>query len=156
MWHLAGMGLLVSLGAPALIAGTRRFVPWHRVWAPPLLTLPGFVVLHGAITVAMAHTAPATAAATATHGVLLLGAVVFWLPVVVPGGRSEATRCVYLFLAGPALDLAAVYLVITGDEAGGLSMIVGMLPIGLAAVALTWRWLTREERERLAAASGGR
>jgi hypothetical protein len=30
-------------------------------------------------------------------------------------------------------------------------MIVGMLPIGVAAIVVTWRWITSEERTRAAA-----
>ncbi len=54
--HMAVMGLLTSVVAPALVAGTRRAVPWHRVPAPPGLTLPLFVLLHGTVTVLGAHT----------------------------------------------------------------------------------------------------
>ena len=32
------------------------------------------------------------------------------------------------------------------DQAGGLSMIVGMLPMGLAMVVITWNWIGSEER----------
>ncbi|MTD57002.1 hypothetical protein GKO32_23945 [Amycolatopsis sp. RM579] len=82
------------------------------------------------------------------HGVLLAGAIVFWLPVLVPRkGFPEPARGVYLFLAAPSLDLAAVYLVIAGHEAGGLAMIVGMMPLCLAAVGVAWRWIVREEQE---------
>jgi hypothetical protein len=49
-----------------------------------------------------------------------------------------------------------VWLVAVGDSPGGLSMIVGMLPMGVAAVALTWSWISREERRAvLAEAVGG-
>jgi len=78
--------------------------------------------------------------------VLLGCAAVFWHPVVGSTGRLDAIgRSVYLFLAAPSLDLAAVVVVAQGDSAGGLAMIVAMLPIGLAAVAYMWRWLVTEE-----------
>jgi hypothetical protein len=60
---------------------------------------------------------------------------------------------VYLFLAGPLLDLAGVWLVARGDRAGGLAMVVGMLPIGVAALVVTWRWVVGEEKA--AASSSG-
>ncbi|MGJ5749221.1 hypothetical protein FB563_6799 [Streptomyces puniciscabiei] len=37
--------------------------------------------------------------------------------------------------------------VAAGHSAQGLAMIVGMLPIGIAAAAVTWSWVNREERE---------
>jgi hypothetical protein len=33
-------------------------------------------------------------------------------------------------------------------------MIVGMLPMGVAAVAITWNWITREERHAVLAEGG--
>lgn len=145
--HMGAMGLLTSVVAPVLILLTSRRVPWHRVPAPPLLVLPLFFLLHGAVTVlSTLHHLPSGVDA-ALHALLLAGAVVFWLPVVGPGHHHpDALRSVYLFLAGPALDLAAVYVIIVGHSAGGLAMIVGMLPIGFAAIGVTWRWITREER----------
>lgn len=145
--HMAAMGLLVSVLAPAIVLAGRHAVPWHRVPAPALPTLVGFVLLHGAITVFLAQRHVPALVETGSHLLLLAGAVVFWLPVLEPGHRlGDAGRAVYLFLAGPSLDLAAVYLVITGDSAGGIAMIVAMLPVGFAAVGVTWRWISREEQ----------
>ncbi|WP_211330413.1 hypothetical protein [Prauserella muralis] len=144
--HMGAMGLLVSVAAPVLVLATRERVPWRRVPAPPAAVLPGFVVLHGIVTIVPAHWHLPAPVDGLLHAVLLAGAVVFWLPVVGPRRPGEAARAVYLFLAGPSLDLAAIYLIIQGDSAGGLAMIVGMLPIGLAAMAVTWRWITEEER----------
>jgi hypothetical protein len=45
----------------------------------------------------------------------------------------------------PAMDLAGVFVVLHGDAAGGLAMIVAMLPVGCAAVATTWHWLVTEQ-----------
>jgi hypothetical protein len=42
--------------------------------------------------------------------------VVFWMPVLGTRRRlRDAGRAVYLFLAGPLLDLVGVWLVATGD-----------------------------------------
>ncbi|RKN39051.1 hypothetical protein D7294_22775 [Streptomyces hoynatensis] len=84
------------------------------------------------------------------EGALAAGALAFWLPVLVPGPRrlSAPGRCLYLFLAAPLLDLPAVALVACGHAAGGLAMIAGMLPLPLAALAVTWRWVLAEERAR--------
>lgn len=151
--HMATMGLLVSVVAPALAAVVAR-VPAVDRWTPPaLVALPGFALLHAAVTVLVEAPGSAADAGTvaAAHTVLLAGAVAFWAPVL--GARRrlpEAGRVVYLFLAGPVLDLAGVWLVATGDSAGGLAMIVGMLPIGVAALVLTWRWVVDEERREQA------
>lgn len=145
--HDGFMGLLTSVVAPLFVLATLRSVPWQRVPAPPTVVLPMFVVMHAVITIATAELRPGLLADAALHLALFAGAVVFWLPVLVPGRRMRpAGRSVYLFLAAPSLDLAAIYLIIGGNSAGGLAMIVGMLPIGLAAVGVTWRWITTEER----------
>ncbi len=45
--------------------------------------------------------------------------------------------------------------VVAADHtAAGLAMITGMLPIGIAAAAVTWSWVNREEREAVQAAEG--
>jgi hypothetical protein len=152
--HMATMGLLVSVVAPALAAVVAR-VPALDRWAPPaLVALPGFALLHAAVTIGVE--APGSTAGAGVvglaHAVLLAGAVAFWAPVLGVRRRlPDAGRMAYLFLAGPVLDLAGVWLVATGDAAGGLAMIVAMLPIGVAALVLTWRWVTDEERRQLAA-----
>jgi cytochrome c oxidase assembly factor CtaG len=53
----------------------------------------------------------------------------------------------------PSLDLAGVVIVLRGDAAGGLAMIVGMLPVGVAAVALCWRWIIHEEQVEMSASN---
>jgi hypothetical protein len=77
--------------------------------------------------------------------VLIAISLVFWLPVIGRSRRlSDAGQTVYLFLAMPAMDLAGVFVVLHGDATGGLAMIVAMLPVGGAAVLLTWRWMLAE------------
>jgi cytochrome c oxidase assembly factor CtaG len=153
--HMATMGLLVSVVAPALTIGLCRFPALDRLALPGVVVLPGFTLLHGAITI-MGDSPGAMAGpltGTAGHVALLLGAVLFWAPVLGTRRRlPDAGRAVYLFLAGPLLDLAGVWLVAQGDAAGGLAMIVGMLPIGVAAIVVTWRWISREERQARSAA----
>jgi hypothetical protein len=73
--------------------------------------------------------------------------VLFRLPVL--GRRRplpDPLRIVYLFVALPMLDLAGVYDVLAGDQAGGLAMIASMLPAALIAVGVAWRWLVAEDR----------
>ncbi|MEU0218810.1 hypothetical protein ABZ281_28585 [Streptomyces sp. NPDC006265] len=74
--------------------------------------------------------------------------MLFWIPVLARTRHrlGDVGRCLYLFLAAPLLDLPAVGVIAAGHSAGGLTMIVAMLPIGVLAAALTWEWVNREER----------
>lgn len=152
MAHMAGMGLLVAVAAPAVTILLARFAPGADRWAVPAwAALPGFVLLHAAVTVWPDHRdhmpmGPSPHDAVPAL-VLLAGAVAFWAPVLGVRRRlPDAGRTLYLFTAMPLLDLAGVYRVASGDQAGGLSMIVGMLPMGLAMVVITWNWIGSEER----------
>jgi cytochrome c oxidase assembly factor CtaG len=140
--HMAGMGALVSLLAPALVLATRHRFRWSPGWG----ALPAFVALHAALMLWMDVREPVLPVHLVLETLLVAGAVLFWLPVLGAGRLDDTARCVYLFLATPSLDLPAVVIVARGHAAGGLSMIVAMLPIGLAAVVLTWRYLLAEER----------
>lgn len=159
--HMLLMGLLVSVAAPAAIVATRRWYDWRLLSAPAWVALPVFIAVHGATMLTMEQVESRPVLSYPVHTVLFFGAVLFWLPVL---GRirrlSDAGRCVYLFVGAPALDMAGVVMVARGDAVGGLSMIVGMLPIGVIAVWLTWRWVVEDERSvrasELAAAPGAK
>jgi hypothetical protein len=157
MLHMATMGLLVAVIAPALLmVSSRAFPQLDRCTVPAALALPGFVTLHAAVTVYTSRGPVPPLLDMATHLALLAGAMLFWAPILGVRHRlPDAGRMLYLYLALPLLDLAGVWLVAVGDSAGGLSMIVGMLPMGAAAVAITWNWISREER-RAVLAEGGR
>lgn len=148
--HMAGMGLIVAVLAPACLHVALALAPGLDRFTPhPVAALGGFVVLHATVTMGSAVD-PALAGPGVI--VLLAGAMVFWAPVLgrhrrlPPGGRV-----VYLYTAMPLLDLAGIGLVATGDIAGGIAMIVGMLPMAGYTVALTWRWVCAEERAAQAA-----
>lgn len=52
MMHMAMMGLLVSVIAPTLLLVLARIAPQLDRWTvPAAVALPGFVLLHAAITV---------------------------------------------------------------------------------------------------------
>jgi hypothetical protein len=140
--NMAAAGLLVSVAAPGIVLLLRR-VGLEGPRLPGVVALPGFVVLHGAVTLSGGMTA---ALGGAAELLLLLGALLFWTPVLGSRRMSEGARIVYLFAAMPALDLAGVWLVARGDGPGGIAMVVGMLPMGLIALVLGWRWMTDEER----------
>lgn len=86
----------------------------------------------------------------AGHGLLLCAAVLFWLPVL---GRPRRLRGlaagVYLLVAIPVSDAIAAWYMVRGDTGAGIAMVVSMAPVGLAAIALTWTGLRREERRAL-------
>ncbi|WP_245979856.1 hypothetical protein [Streptomyces diacarni] len=153
IWTMAGTGLLLSAVLPGLLLAARGWLPWdgaaRRLSPPPGAALSGFVLAHAAVTLAESFLAPGTVARSAMYAVLVAAGLAFWLPVLGPGRRlSDAERCLYLFVAAPLLDVPVVATLARGHAAGGLAMIVGMLPVGLAAAALTWRWVTAEERGR--------
>jgi cytochrome c oxidase assembly factor CtaG len=84
------------------------------------------------------------------HAALLALGVLFWLPVL---GRGQVVRrlrgpaaSLYLFLAMPAADLTAVWLMARGETTAVGVMLASMLPLGIAAVAVSWGWIVREER----------
>jgi cytochrome c oxidase assembly factor CtaG len=86
----------------------------------------------------------------AGHGLLLGAAVLFWLPVL---GRPRRLRGlaagVYLLVVIPFSDAIAAWYMVRGDTGAGIAMLASMLPVGLAAIALTWSGLRREERRAL-------
>jgi hypothetical protein len=157
MLHMATMGLVVAVFAPALLVVLiRAFPQLERATVPAAVALPGFVVLHAAVTVFADRGPVPPLLDTAAQVALLVGAMLFWAPVLGVRRRlPDAGRVVYLYLAIPLLDLAGVWLVAVGDSPGGLSMIVGMLPMGVAAVVLTWNWISREERRAVLAEAAG-
>ncbi len=151
--HMAAMGAVTSVLAPAIVLAVRPRRSLRILSLPPGVTLVGFVLLHGGVV--LADEDRLDPIGVALHLMLVVGAVAFWLPVLAgPRRLDPAGRAVYLFLAAPSLDLAAVADVARGDSAGGLAMIVAMLPIGIAAVACTWRWISDEQRAELAGAPG--
>lgn len=143
---MAAMGLLVGAVAPALLVVVLQVHPRADRWSPPaVLALPAFVLLHAGATIGGPYLGPGPAAAA--HIALLVGAVAFWAPVLGVHRRlPDAGRMFYLYLAMPMLDLAGVWLVAAGDPSGGLAMIVGMLPMAVITVVLTWQWISGEER----------
>ena len=46
----------------------------------------------------------------------------------------------------PAADLTAVWLMAQGMTGAVGVMLAAMLPLGIAALAVSWTWIVREER----------
>ncbi|MFG2681146.1 hypothetical protein [Streptomyces sp. NPDC048392] len=146
---MACSGLALAAVVPGLVWFSRRSPLWERVSVHPGAALPLLVLLHAwAVLGDVLGTTPA-GGHLVTEPVLLAGAVLFWVPAVARTRHrlSDPGRCLYLFLAAPLLDLPALGVIVAGHSAQGIAMIVGMLPLGVIAAALTWTWITREDRE---------
>jgi cytochrome c oxidase assembly factor CtaG len=86
--------------------------------------------------------------AHAAADLVVLGvAVVFWMPVL---ARRRSLRGLgagaYLIAAGMASDLIGAWYMAMGETVAGVAMVAGMLPLGVAAVVVTWAGLVQEER----------
>ncbi|MFF9127076.1 hypothetical protein ACF09J_27990 [Streptomyces sp. NPDC014889] len=141
-------GLVLAAVVPGVVRLTRYSPLWRRSSVPAVVALPLLVVLHAWVVLGDPLRLPPPGGALPAETALVVAAVLFWLPVLA-GTRhrlSDPGRCLYLFLAAPLLDLPAVGVVAAGRPAEGLAMIVGMLPVGIAAAAVTWSWANREER----------
>ncbi|MFF4213083.1 hypothetical protein ACFYZE_27755 [Streptomyces sp. NPDC001796] len=150
VWSMAVTGLSVSALVPAVIRATRRHPLWWRLSLPAGAALPFFLVLHAAATLAHTGAARPPGPMTWWEAAVVVAALWFWLPVV--GIRHRLTdpgRCLYLYLSMPLLDLPAVGLIAAGENAAGLTMVVSMLPVGFAALTVTWRWIHAEEAREL-------
>ncbi|WP_244501130.1 hypothetical protein [Streptomyces sp. TP-A0874] len=146
--EMAWWGFVVAAVVPGLLWLGRRNPLWERVSVPPGLSLPLFVLLHGWVMLGdQMGLAPAGGGHVA-EPLLVVGAVLFWVPVVnrTRHRLGDPGRCLYLFGAGPLLDLPALGVIAAGHSAEGIAMIVGMLPLGFAAAYITWSWVHREER----------
>ncbi|WP_258056060.1 hypothetical protein [Streptomyces sp. Ru62] len=143
--------VLVAAVVPVAVRCLRHSPLWERISVPAAVALPLLVLTHAWAVLGDAAGIAPPGGARATEPVLLATAVLFWLPAVARTRHrlDDPGRCVYLFLAAPLLDLPAVGMVAAGRTAAGLAMIVGMLPVGVAAAAVTWSWVNREEREAL-------
>jgi hypothetical protein len=145
---MAATGLTLTALVPGAVWALRRSPLWERVSVPAGLALPLLVLLHAWTVLGDLLRWRPSGAGFVAEPALSAAAVLFWLPVLTRTRHrlSDPGRCLYLFLAAPLLDLPAVGVIAAGHSAEGLAMIVGMLPLGIAAAAVTWSWINREER----------
>lgn len=143
----AAMGIAMAVIAP-VIALYLTAIPHRALTRHAAAVLAVFACVHGLLMAAMTGGWSPGWLSGLLHIALFVAAVCFWMPALGgAAGLGHAARCVYLFVAGPLLDLPALYLIADGRSAAGLAMIVTMLPIPLAAVASVYLWMRREEAE---------
>lgn len=145
---MAWSGFALAAVVPGAMWPSRRSPLWERVSLPPVVAVPLLVVLHAWVMLGDLVGLAPEAGPLVTEPVLLVGAVLFWVPVVARTRHrlSDAGRCLYLFLTAPLLDLPALGVIAAGNSAEGIAMIVAMLPLSITAAVLTWTWVNREER----------
>ena len=179
--HMAEHSLIAFVAAPlfalsgpvALVlralrpSGRARLLHVLRSRPVAALTHPAVTWTLFVAAIWVAHLTPALRASEsapllhgAEHAGLLAVSMLFWLPVLganpLPHRLEGGARSAYLFGAVGAGDLAGAIFIGQGNQEAGAVMLAGMLPLALAAVLVTWRWLAQEERRavRLEGAQG--
>ncbi|MGH2994526.1 MAG: cytochrome c oxidase assembly protein [Solirubrobacterales bacterium] len=145
--HMIEHSVITGVVAPILV------LAWIALGLPrprgghPGLAWPAFVIAQWVfhLTPLLEQSQGRPLLHAAEHLAFLAVGVWFWAPVLAPG-LGDPGRSLYLFLAAPAVDLVGVALMVRGDEAAGVAMLAGTLPILLGAGIVTWLWLAREER----------
>ncbi len=153
--HIVSHALVALVAAPLLVLAAPRGAP--RRWSPaarralPALAWAAFVAAHwAALLIAGTQHHLTGLDHLGVHAMLLAAGVLFWLPVlgdgrVLPRLRGPSAS-IYLFMAMPAADLTAVWLMARGETGAVGVMLAAMLPLGIAALAVSWTWIVREER----------
>jgi len=143
--HMVAHSLITSVVAPVLVLAFRGSAPRVRPLAAWVLFVGTLWALNVPRVLDWITTRPA---AYVVAGVVVLAvSFVFWAPVL---GRRRSLRGLvagaYLIAAGMATDLIGAWYMAMGETAAGVAMVVGMIPLGVAAVVLMWSGLVDEER----------
>jgi cytochrome c oxidase assembly factor CtaG len=143
--HMIEHAAIATVLAPVLVLLLRGSLPPVR----PLVAWPLFVGTLWALNVPgvldwiMMRPLAHAAADLAVLGV----SVLFWVPVLARRRRLRGLGAgAYLITAGMASDLIGAWYMAMGETVAGVAMVAGMVPLGVAAVVLTWSGLVREER----------
>jgi cytochrome c oxidase assembly factor CtaG len=147
-------GHMVEHSVLAMVVAPMTVLAWMAVGLPrprlsrPALAWAAFVAAQWLfhLTPLLEESQGSPVLHAAEHLAFFAVGVWFWVPVL-GGGLGDPGRSLYLFLAAPAVDLVGAALMARGDEAAGVAMLAGSLPIVVAAVAVTWQWLAREDRD---------
>ncbi len=152
--HMVEHSILSGIVAPAIV------LAWRSLPLPPLRARhPAAAWAAFVVTQWVFHLTPLLALSddypllhAGEHLAFVAIGVWFWIPILAVGKRAldDPGRSLYLFFAAPAVDLVGVMLISRGELGAGVAMIAGGLPIVFAAVAVTWSWMEREQREATA------
>ena len=146
--HMVEHVVLSVLVAPAIVLAWRAMaLPCPRLGSP-VVAWSAFVIVQWSfhLTPLLEESQRSPLLNATEHLVFLAVGLWFWYPVL-GAGLGDPERSLYLFLAAPAIDVVGALLMARGDEGAGVAMLAGSLPIVVAAIAITWRWLAREQRE---------
>jgi cytochrome c oxidase assembly factor CtaG len=146
--HMIEHSVLAMLVAPAIVlAWVRLGLPRVRLGHPAVAWV-AFVAVQWVfhLTPVVEESQGAPVLHLFEHVVFVAAGVWFWVPVL-GWGLGDPGRSLYLFGAAPAIDLVGAALITRGDEAEGVAMLAGGLPVVAAAVWVTWEWLAREQRQ---------
>jgi cytochrome c oxidase assembly factor CtaG len=149
--HMVEHSILSGIVAPAIVLAWRALpLPPLRA-RHPLAAWAAFVIAQWVfhLTPLLAESEGIPVLHTAEHLAFVAIGVWFWIPILAVGERAlgDPARSLYLVGAVPAIDLVGVMLMSRGEQAAGVAMIAGGMPIVVAAVAVTWSWMAREQRE---------
>ena len=151
--HMVEHSALSVVVAPAIVlAWLALGLPRPRI-GHPLLAWSAFVIAQWVfhLTPLLEESQDNPALHAFEHVAFLAVGVWFWAPVLgwrgVKPRLGDPQRSLYLFMATPAIDLVGAALIARGDEGAGVAMLAASMPIIAAAVAVTWQWLAREDRE---------
>jgi putative membrane protein len=171
--HMLGHGLVVAVGAPLIdlgrpvtfllsslprpsarsLARLLRSRPARALCWPPLAFAAFAAVQLGFhLTPLFDRALDEGALHEVEHTLFLLTALWLWSVCLavepLPRRWPPFPRAALLLAAMPVSDLGAVRLMLDGDLAAGGAMALSMVPFGLAAAAIAWRGLLREERRQ--------
>jgi cytochrome c oxidase assembly factor CtaG len=170
--HMVQHGLLTTVAAPLVVLGEPvtlvlrcassrgrrsiyRLLHGLRYALGPTAGLVAFVVVqwlaHWPAVLDAAEARPALHASL--HALLLVSAVVFFLPLLgrqpLPRRVAGGQAALRLLAAISLIDLVSVPYVAIGRAGAAAAMLAAMSPLGAIAALLAWRGLLREERRML-------
>jgi putative membrane protein len=170
--HMLGHGLIVAIGAPLIVLGrpvsfllrtlprpaARDLAqllraPLTRALLWPPLAFGAFAAAQLAfhLTPLFEQTLRDGPLHELEHALFFWTALWLWTVCLavepLPRRWPPLARALLLLAAMPVSDAGAIRLMLDGEREAGGAMVVAMVPFGLAAAAIAWRALLREEHD---------